>query len=371
MSGPESLKHEIQGTKLVGGQVSAVWPMLKWGAGLLIAVALLIAPMVASRYILYVLSLWAVTAIAAQGLNLTMGYAGKVSLAQAAFMGIGAYVSVLLVKEAGVNFWLAMFIATVVCMIVGAGVGFPALRVQGHYLAFVTLGFGELVYLVIRNEDQWTGGPMGILNIARPSIFGISLFNAVNFYYFCLATLAITSIFVWYMIRSPWGRAFKALRDNANRAESLGISTTAYTLLAFSIGSGLAGIAGVLTAPLIEFIDPQSFQLIRSLEFLLMVMVGGRGTLAGPLIGAFFAKVLPEWLRFANDYYLIFFSIVVMIFIIFFPNGIAGFGATIRKRLFERNHVSDEEAADEDAADEDAAGQDTAKEDRAKEEASS
>ena len=120
------------------------------------------------------------------GLVMTMmGYAGKVSLAQAAFMGIGAYVSVLLVKEAGVNFWLAMVIATLVCTLIGAGIGFPALRVQGHYLAFVTLGFNELVVLVIRNEDQWTGGPMGILNIARPSIFGYSLFDSTRFYYFC------------------------------------------------------------------------------------------------------------------------------------------------------------------------------------------
>ncbi|MEM7537708.1 MAG: branched-chain amino acid ABC transporter permease [Chloroflexota bacterium] len=333
------IQHEIQGTKLLGAQVHASWPLLKWGGLLLVILALLAAPMFASRYILFVLSLWAVTTIAAQGLNLTMGYAGKISLAQAAFMGIGAYVSVLLVKEAGVNFWWSMLIATLVCMLIGAGIGFPALRVDGHYLAFVTLGFGELVYLVVRNEDQWTGGPMGILNIARPNFFGISLFSSTNFYYFTLVMLALSSLFVWYMVRSPWGRAFKALRDNPNRAESLGISTTAYTLLAFAIGSGLGGVAGVLTAPLIEFIDPQSFQLIRSLEFLLMVMVGGRGTLAGPFIGAFFAKVLPEWLRFANDYYLIFFSIVVMVFIIFFPNGIAGFGPTLRKRFFERNYI--------------------------------
>lgn len=338
MSERENLDRQIQGAKLVDSAGSRVWRVLTWGALLVVIVGLLLAPLLVSRYTLFVLSLWAVTTIAAQGLNLTMGYAGKVSLAQAAFMGIGAYVSVLLVKNWEMNFWLAMIIATLICTIIGAGIGFPALRVQGHYLAFVTLGFNELVVLVIRNEDQWTGGPMGILNIARPSIFGISLFGAENFYYFCLFMLALVSIFVWFMIRSPWGRAFKALRDNPNRAESLGISITTYTLLAFAIGSGLAGIAGVMLAPLIEFIDPQSFQLVRSLEYLLMVMVGGRGTLVGPFIGAFFAKVLPEWLRFANDYYLIFFSIVVMVFIVFFPNGIAGFGAKLRRRFIGTGH---------------------------------
>ena len=336
MSPQDNVDHTIQGGKLVGDGASIVWQILKWGGLITMIVALLIAPMMIGGYFLFVLSLWAVTAIAAQGLNLTMGYAGKVSLAQAAFMGIGAYTSVLLVKNWEINFWLAMVISLVVCMIIGAGIGFPALRVEGHYLAFVTLGFNELVILVIRNEDQWTGGPMGILNIARPTFFGFSLFQPIRFYYFCLVMLGLTSLLVWYMIRSPWGRAFRALRDNPNRAESLGISTTTYTLLAFAIGSGLAGVAGVMLAPLIEFIDPQSFQLVRSLEFLLMVMVGGRGTLIGPFIGAFFAKVLPEWLRFANDYYLIFFSIFVMALIIFFPSGIAGFGTSIRKRFFSK-----------------------------------
>lgn len=341
MNTPQSLDRAIQGAELAADQPPRLWQLLTWGGLLLVIAALLVVPFWVSGYFLFVLSLWAVTTIAAQGLNLTMGYAGKVSLAQAGFMGIGAYTSVLLVKSWGMNFWLALVIATLVCMLIGAGIGFPALRVQGHYLAFVTLGFNELIVLIIRNEDQWTGGPMGILNIARPSIFGYSLFGAVPYYYFCLAMLGCVSFVVWYMIRSPWGRAFRALRDNPNRAESLGISITTYTLLAFAIGSGLAGIAGALLAPLIEFIDPQSFQLVRSLEFLLMVMVGGRGTLVGPFIGAFFAKVLPEWLRFADDYYLIFFSIVVMVFIVFFPNGIAGFGTAMRRRFFDgkqRNH---------------------------------
>ena len=334
MTTQDQIQREIQGTKLGDNETSKSWQYMTWGGVLVVIIALLIAPQFISNYFLFVLSLWAVTTIAAQGLNLTMGFAGQISLAQAAFMGIGAYTSVLLVQNAGVNFWLAMFIAFVVCMLIGVVIGFPALRVEGHYLAFVTLGFNELVVLFLRNEDQWTGGPLGILDIERPSIFGYSLFEPVRFYYFCIIMLAIVSLAVWYMIRSPWGRAFKALRDNPNRARSLGLDTTTYTLLAFAIGSGLAGIAGAMLAPLIEFIDPQSFILIRSLEFLLIVMVGGRGYLAGPFIGTFFAKALPEWLRFLQDYYLIFFAILVMLIIIFFPQGIAGFGTYIRKRFF-------------------------------------
>ena len=229
-----------------------------------------------------------------------------------------------------------MIIAIIVSIIIGAAIGFPALRVEGHYLAFVTLGFNELVVLFLRNEDQWTGGPLGVLNIERPSIFGYSLFEPIRFYYFSLVMLAISSLLVWYMVRSPWGRAFKALKDNANRAESLGLDTTSYTLMAFAIGSGLAGFSGALIAPLVEFVEPNQFQLLKSLEYLLMVMVGGRGFLAGPLIGAFFAEVLPEWLRFADEYYLIFFAIFVMLLIRFFPEGVAGFGKQIRRAFFRQ-----------------------------------
>jgi len=327
------INQHIQGAALVEDTSSTVLRLTGRIALAGVVAALLLAPLDLSSYGLFLLSLWAVTTIAVQGLNLTMGYAGKISLAQASFMGIGAYTSTLLIQGTGMNFWLGLVIATLVCTAIGALIGFPALRVHGHYLAFVTLGFNELVILVLRNEDWLTGGPLGVLDIARPSIFGFSLFEPARFYYFCLVMLALVSLAMWYMIRSPWGRAFKALRDNPYRAESLGLSTTTYTLLAFAIGSGLAGIAGAMLAPLVEFIDPQSFGLQRSLIFLLMVMVGGRGTLAGPFIGVFFVVLLPEWLRFTEEYYLIIFSIFVILLIIFFPQGVAGIGPYLQKRF--------------------------------------
>jgi len=285
---------------------------------------LYLAPSILNNYGLYLLSYWAITAIAVQGLNLTMGYAGKVSLAQASFMGIGAYTSTLLIQKLGFNFWLAGAIAVIACIAIGALVGFPALRVKGHYLAFVTLGFNELVILVLRNEDWLTYGSLGILNIKRPDILGVSLFSHTNFYYFCMVTLLLVSAAVWFVVRSPWGQAFRAIRDNTYRAESLGLSTTTYTLLAFAIGAALAGIAGVMVAPLVEFTEPGFYALERSLIFILMLMVGGRGTLSGPFIGAFIVIILPEWLRFTEDLYLILFSIFVMVLIIFFPQGVAG-----------------------------------------------
>jgi len=328
-----NIDQSIQGATLAEDTSGKILRILGLVILAIVIIALLIAPRFLSSYGVYLLSFWAVTTIAVQGLNLTMGYAGKISLAQAAFMGIGAYTSTLLVQSMGMNYWVSLVIATIVATLIGVLIGFPALRVQGHYLAFVTLGFGELVILVLRNEEWLTGGPLGILDIARPTIFGVSLFEPTRFYYFCMVMLALVSLAMWYMIRSPWGRAFKALRDNPDRAESLGLSTTAYTLMAFAIGSGLAGIAGAMHAPMVEFIDPQSFGLQRSLLFLLMVMVGGRGTLAGPFIGVFLAILLPEWLRFTEDYYLIIFAILVILLIIFFPQGVAGIGPYLQKRF--------------------------------------
>jgi len=335
-----NIDQSIQGATLTEDTSNKALRVLGFVLLAVSIIALVFAPKYLSNYGLFLLSFWAVTTIAIQGLNLIMGYAGKISLAQASFMGIGAYTSTLLVQNAGMNYWLGLVIAAIVCMVIGVLIGFPALRVKGHYLAFVTLGFNELVILVLRNEDQWTNGPLGILNIERPSIFGISLFEADHFYYYCVTMLALVSLAMWYMIRSPWGRAFKALRDNPDRAESLGLSTTTYTLIAFAIGSGLAGIAGAIHAPMVEFIDPQSFGLSHSLLFLLMVMVGGRGTLAGPFIGVFIAILLPEWLRFTEDYYLIIFSIFVMLLIIYFPQGVAGIGPYLQKR-FSNNQTNE------------------------------
>jgi branched-chain amino acid transport system permease protein len=328
-----NIDQNVQGAAIAEDTSSKILRILGWTIFVVVIVALLFAPKYLTNYGLYLLSFWAVTTIAVQGLNLTMGYAGKISLAQASFMGIGAYTSTLLIMNNGINFWVSLVIAALVCTAIGALIGFPALRVKGHYLAFVTLGFNELVILVLRNEDQWTNGPLGILGIERPSILGISLFDADKFYYFSIVMLALVSLAMWYMIRSPWGRAFKALRDNPYRAESLGLSITTYTLIAFAIGSGLAGIAGAMHAPLVEFIDPQSFGLQRSLIFLLMVMVGGRGTLAGPFIGVFFVILLPEWLRFMEDYYLMIFAIFVILLIIYFPQGVAGIGPYLQKRF--------------------------------------
>ncbi|MBX9817338.1 MAG: branched-chain amino acid ABC transporter permease, partial [Burkholderiaceae bacterium] len=219
------------------------------------AVLLLAAPPFLKNYGIYLLSYWLVFVIATMGLNLTVGYAGQKSLGHAAFFGIGAYTVAILMK-AGISFWLGLPAAAFICFFVGIALGFPALRVQTIYLAFATLGFNTAVWLVMRNEEWLTGGTFGINNIARPSLFGFSLEGNLAYYYFVLATALLLGGLQWGLLRSPWGKAFTALRDNPIRAESLGINTRSYTLLSFAIGAVYAGIAGALFASLVQFIEP-------------------------------------------------------------------------------------------------------------------
>ena len=291
--------------------------------GIVAILALIVLPLGLNRYGLFILSQWAVMTIAAMGLNLTLGYAGQVSLAQGAFVGIGAYAAAIMTTQ-GMPLVAALGVSILLCFAVGWLLGYPALRVQHHYLAFVTLAFSTLAFLAFRNEGWITNGIYGISNIPRPTIFGFPTNRPLPFYYLCLASLGIVSVAMWWLIRSPWGRAFLALRENPIRAQSLGVDTRRYTLMAFAIGSAPAGVAGTLYAPLTQYIDPVPFNLSLSLDLLMMVIVGGAGFFFGPFLGAMIAVLLPEWLRFTEGYYLMLYAASVIVLLIYSPTGILG-----------------------------------------------
>jgi branched-chain amino acid transport system permease protein len=310
---------------------------------------LLVFPIGRSDSTLLDLGLFAVFAIVCIGTNLVHGFAGKVTLAQAAFLGIGAYVSILLdtgreVSVFGATFTLpnlpflvTIAVGALACMVVSLLIGFPALRVQGPWLAFVTLAFNLLVYLVLNNEEGLTGGSRGI-RIPRSdlTVFGIDLFDSRNYYYFCLVFMLAATVLVWWVVRSPWGRALKALRDNPARAASLGVDIRTYTLLAFSISAGLAGMAGALYGRLIEYVDPRGFYIGQSFDFFLATVAGGLGTLVGPFIGTSFITVLTDRLRIAGDYYRVWFGLFVVVMMIVAPKGIAGSFNELRSWLAKR-----------------------------------
>lgn len=300
---------------------------------ILVALAVLIvAPIGQKNYIIYVMCSWLMFSIAAMGLNLTLGYAGQVSLAQASFIGIGAYITSI-ITLAGYHWVLGWLAAMGATFVIGLVLGYPALRVQHHFLAFVTLAFNTIVFLVLRNEEEITGGSFGMVGMPRPSFFGISTMPQINFYYFTLVLFVISALVFWWIVRSPWGRAFKALRENPIRAQSLGVDTRRITLLAFAIGSAYAGGAGAIMAPLVQFIEPGSFGLIHSLKILLMVVVGGAGFYYGPMLGAAVVIILPEFLRFTEGYYLMIYAFLVIVLMVYSPSGLIGLGQKLMARL--------------------------------------
>ncbi|MBB05717.1 branched-chain amino acid ABC transporter permease [Pseudooceanicola sp.] len=299
---------------------------------------LIFVPMGQKSYIIYVLTSWLVFSIAAMGLNLTLGYAGQISLAQASFMGIGAYVTAL-ITLAGYHWVLGWLAAMGVTFVIGLLLGYPALRVQHHFLAFVTLAFNVIVFLVLRNEEWLTGGNHGLVGMPRPDFFGISTGSNLQFYYFALVLFVISATVFFWLVHSPWGRAFKALRENPVRAESLGVDTRRITLLAFAIGSAFGGGAGAIMSPLVQFIEPGSFALIHSLKILLMVVVGGAGFFYGPMLGAAVVILLPELLRFTEGYYLMIYAALVIVLMVYSPSGLIGLGHKVIGRVRPKQEV--------------------------------
>ena len=303
--------------------------------GLVALVVLLAGPPFLKNYGIYLVSYWLVFVLANMGLNLTVGYAGQKSLGHAAFFGIGAY-TVAIMMKAGFSFWLGLPVAAVGCFAIGLALGFPALRVQTIYLAFATLGFNTAVWLVMRNEEWLTGGTFGINNVARPGLFGLSLDSNLSYYYFVLGVTLLMGLLLWGLVRSPWGKAFTALRDNPIRAESLGVNIQAYTLLSFAIGAVYAGVAGALFASLVQFIEPAPFTVGASIMMYLMVVVGGPGYFFGPLLGSAVGVLLPEWLRFAQAWYLFVFGSAVVVLMLWLPDGLLSIPDRIKARRLAR-----------------------------------
>jgi branched-chain amino acid transport system permease protein len=302
---------------------------------IVLAAVLLFVPPFLKNYGIYLFSYWLVFVIATMGLNLTIGYAGQKSLGHAAFLGIGAYTVAILLK-AGVSFWIGLPVAMLGCFVIGMGLGFPALRVQTIYLAFATLGFNTALWLVMRNEEWLTGGTFGINNIPRPGFLGIDLSGNLAYYYFVLGVTIVMCAMLWKLLGSPWGKAFTALRDNPIRAESLGVNIQAYTLLSFAIGAVYAGVAGALFAPLVEFIEPAPFTVGASIMMYLMVVVGGAGYFWGPLVGSAVGVILPEWLRFAQGWYLFVFGTAVVLLMLWLPDGLLSVPDKLRARRQSR-----------------------------------
>jgi branched-chain amino acid transport system permease protein len=278
-------------------------------------------------YTLHLLIMVGIYVIIAQGLNLIFGYTGLLSFGQQAYLAVGAYASALLALNFGLPFWVTLPLAIVVTVLFGLFVGFVTLRLRGPYFVIVTIGVAEIVRLVALNIDAF-GGPPGLRNIPTPSIH-IGNLVSYNFqhdktpYFYLIWALAIFTIFiVTRLMNSRQGRAFLAVRENETLAQAIGINTFSYAMFAFAISVGLTGAAGAVYAHYITHISPDISAFQWTLSMILMVVVGGQGTLWGPIIGAFVFTFLPEWLRNAEEFRLPIYGVILIIAVLFLPNGV-------------------------------------------------
>lgn len=293
---------------------------------LLIAAALLLtAPLyVTNSYVLHVMILIFLNIVLASSLNLIIGYCGQVSFAHAAYYGIGAYTATLLMLKLEISFWLALPCAAIGASILGLIIGLPALRLKGDYLGIVTLGFGEIVRLVLLNSQSLTRGPAGLGGIPTPEIFGITLSGRVSFYYMVMIFAVICVIIIRRLMSSGIGLAMMAVSCDETATESVGINPVKYKLTAFVLGAALAGMAGCFYASYISYISPDTFVYNDSVTMLAMVTLGGLGSIIGPILGAVVITILPEALRAISDYRMIFYGLAMVIMMIFRPEGFWG-----------------------------------------------
>ncbi|HEX6363681.1 MAG TPA: branched-chain amino acid ABC transporter permease, partial [Albitalea sp.] len=273
-----------------GGQVF-------WYAGLLVALAF--APFVASEYALAQLTFILIYGIVGLGLMLLAGFTGLFSLGHAAFMGVGAYTQAVL-TNAGVPFPVALAAAAALSSAVGVVVGLPALRVKGIYLGIATLAFGFIVEEVFARWESVTGGNAG-KHVGSPDVFGLKLDSGEAFYAMCLALAVGATLAVLNLLRSPTGRAFVAIRDSEVSAQSMGIHLARYKTLSFATSAALAGIGGALYAHKLHFISPEQFNILQSIDLLLMVVIGGLGSVHGAFLGAAFLISMPQAIALAKD----------------------------------------------------------------------
>ncbi|UZJ80540.1 branched-chain amino acid ABC transporter permease [Fictibacillus sp. KU28468] len=288
-------------------------------------------------YILRVAVFAVIAAMLAVSVNLLVGYTGQVSLGQAGFYGIGAYTVGVLTTQWHWSFWLALLAAFILTSLTGLILGLPTTQLKGHFLGIATLGFGIIVNVIFNNWTSLTGGPNGIRGIAPPELFGISLQYENYFLGFSLFCLMVVVLLVHLVVNSAIGRAWKCIRHDEISAQVSGINVYGYKLMAFSLSGGIAGIAGGLYAGFMTFISPETFDLNQSITIITTAILGGPGTLFGPLVGAGVLTVLSESLRALNELRLIIYGAILVTVIVFLPEGIYPF---ISKKLRKRGIAS-------------------------------
>lgn len=304
-----------------------------YGVVLLIAAIVVILPLVVpTTFYLRIGALVFIYAIAVLGLNLLMGFAGQVSLGHAGFFGIGAYAVAVGPTHFGIPSWLALLIGLAISGMLAFVVGRPILKLKGHYLAVATLGMGILIAMMFTNEAQLTGGPDG-MPVPRLELFGWRARGSVTWYWISGVTLVVAALIAVNLVSSPTGRALRAIHDSEVAARVLGVDVARYKLIAFVLSAIYAALAGAYLALFDALVTPATAGFLRSIEFVVMAVLGGLGSILGSVVGAAILTVLPQLLTVFHEYEHIALGLIMIVFMIFLRAGIVpGLAA-----LFERS----------------------------------
>ena len=307
------------------------WSIALW---MLLGLALLLAlPFaVKSAYHLRLLNLVGINILLVLGLNFILGYAGLLSFAQVGFFLVGAYTEGILSADYGVSFWLALPISAFAAGLFAWIIGIPTLRLRGHYFAFATFAFAEIVRLVALNWQDVTHGAGGITSIPSPAIGSFEFGSDRSLYYLILGFVVLGSAVAFRLERSSFGRALFAIKEGELAAESMGIETAQVKMIAFILSAVYAGVAGAFYGPLNSVISPDVFSFDVSVVVLVSLLLGGAGTIAGSVIGTVLVTLLPEWLRVLQDYYMVVYGAGIVLLMVFLPTGLLGATRAVASR---------------------------------------
>lgn len=277
---------------------------------------------ITNTYYLQLLTFIGIYTLLALGLNMLMGYAGQISLGHAAFYGIGAYTTAILTVHWSWSPWLALPVTLLLTALIAFLVGLPTLKLSGYYLGMGTLGFGIIVHVLFREWSSFTGGASGMVGIPSLRAGSVSLVSGHAYFYLVWGTVLLCFMICERIVDSRVGRALRAIHDSEKAAAAMGVNTSRLKVAVFVLSAVFAALAGFLYAHLVSFISPSSFDFMVSIRLVAMVVIGGMASIYGSLLGASVLTLLPEWLHVFSDYEMIVYGLILMIVMIFLPQGL-------------------------------------------------
>ena len=287
--------------------------------------------------------------VATTGLDILFGYSGQISFGHVAFFCIGAYTSALLCKNLGFTPILGMICAILVSGLIGAFISLPAVRLQRHFLSFLTIAFAQVVQNFVSVTDSLTGGQTGLLGIPEVKLLGLTLSrtNRVYFFYFAFVMVILTLIIKQFIVKSRTGRAFRAIKANITAANGIGINIYKYKIMAFAISGAFTGLAGAMFAHQVGYISPDNFSLTVSTLFMMILLVGGLGSFSGPIIGSILLMLVDMWVQDFAAYQRLVYAVFIILTLYFMPNGVVGIADIVKQKfvkLCERRRKANAEA---------------------------